>query len=153
MQMQGPEQAFRKYYAAMTDSDLLTVAKNRNSFIRLAQVLLAEELQRRQMAPHIAPAEASESSSLWIRLWRRIRCEPAQSVCVSQGFILPRSRTAPEPIAQNASRLRQSRGGIGHVGATEDQVSMVGTLPGRMNGKGTKIEDIAGTGAHDSLGG
>ena len=151
--MQTPEEAFRKYYASMTDSDLLTVAENRNSYIRLAQALLAEELRRRQMAPpHIAPAEG-ESSSLFTRLWRRIRCEPAQCVRVNQASILPRSRTAAEPIAHNASRLRQSRGGIGHVGATEDQVSMVGTLPERMNGKGTKIEDIAGTGAHDSLGG
>jgi len=38
-------------------------------------------------------------------------------------------------------------------GATEDQVSMVGTVPERVNKHGEKIEDIAGTGKHDSLGG
>jgi len=38
-------------------------------------------------------------------------------------------------------------------GATEDQVSMVGTVPERVNKHGTKIEDLAGTGEHDSMGG
>jgi uncharacterized protein (DUF302 family) len=38
-------------------------------------------------------------------------------------------------------------------GATEDQVNMQMTLPQRIDYRGTKIEDEAGTGAHDSPGG
>ena len=38
-------------------------------------------------------------------------------------------------------------------GATEDQVNMQATLPQRIDYRGTKIEDEAGTGAHDSPGG
>jgi hypothetical protein len=37
--------------------------------------------------------------------------------------------------------------------ATEDQVSMRGIVPQRLDKRGTHIEDIAGTGEHDSLGG
>jgi len=110
--MRTPAEAFKAYYASMSDSDLLTVAKNRISYIRLVQDLLAQELERRRIAtPAVAPAGTGETSS------------------------------------------RQSRGSAGHLGATEEQVSMVATLPERTNNKGTKIEDIAGTGEHDSLGG
>jgi uncharacterized protein (DUF302 family) len=38
-------------------------------------------------------------------------------------------------------------------GATEDQVNMQATLPQRIDYRGTKIEDEAGTGTHDSAGG
>jgi hypothetical protein len=38
-------------------------------------------------------------------------------------------------------------------GATEDQVNMQATLPQRIDYRGTKIEDEAGTGTHDTLGG
>jgi hypothetical protein len=39
------------------------------------------------------------------------------------------------------------------VGATEDEVDMKDTVPQHVDDKGTKVEDIAGTGEHDSLGG
>jgi len=39
------------------------------------------------------------------------------------------------------------------VGATEDQIDMLDTVPQRVNREGTKIEDIAGTGEQDSMGG
>jgi hypothetical protein len=39
------------------------------------------------------------------------------------------------------------------VGATEDQVDMKDTVPQRVNREGTKIEDLAGTGEQDSMGG
>lgn len=39
------------------------------------------------------------------------------------------------------------------VGATEDETDMAGTVPQRVDNRGTKIEDIAGTGEHDSQGG
>ena len=39
------------------------------------------------------------------------------------------------------------------IGATEDQIDMRDTVPQRIDRKGTKIEDEAGTGEHDSSGG
>lgn len=149
--MQTPEQAFTAYYASMTDSDLLAFVKNRKSYIRLAQALLAEELERRQITPPpVAPPEAG-AVSLLAALRRRICREPAQPLPTCQEPAPPKLRIIREPITD--PRTRQSRRRLGNVGATEDQVSMVGTLPERTNGKGTKIEDLAGTGQHDSLGG
>ena len=54
--MHVQEQAFRAYYASMSDRDLLAVAANRMSFIDLAQQILREELARRKLS---LPAEAS----------------------------------------------------------------------------------------------
>ena len=39
------------------------------------------------------------------------------------------------------------------VGATEDQMDSRDTVPQRIDRRGTKIEDLAGTGEHDSAGG
>ena len=39
------------------------------------------------------------------------------------------------------------------IGATEDQVDMRDTVPQRIDNKGTKLEDEAGTGDIDSSGG
>ena len=39
------------------------------------------------------------------------------------------------------------------VGAKEDQMDMAGTVPEHSDNKGTKLEDLAGTGHHDSMGG
>jgi hypothetical protein len=39
------------------------------------------------------------------------------------------------------------------VGATEDEVNMRATVPQRIDGRGTKVEDIAGTGEQDARGG
>lgn len=39
------------------------------------------------------------------------------------------------------------------IGATEDQVDLRNTVPQRIDRRGTKIEDEAGTGEHDSQGG
>ena len=52
----------------------------------------------------------------------------------------------PAPIRQNDCRFSA-------VGATEDQVDMRGTVPQRINREGTKIEDLAGTGEQDAMGG
>jgi hypothetical protein len=40
-----------------------------------------------------------------------------------------------------------------NIGATEDQVDMKDTVPQRIDRKGTKVEDVAGNGEHDSAGG
>ncbi len=47
--MHVQEQAFRAYYASMTDQDLLQTAANRSSFIPVAQQVLDEEIVRRQL--------------------------------------------------------------------------------------------------------
>lgn len=47
--MHVQEQAFRAYYASMTDGDLLRTAANRGSFITIAQQILAEEIARRKL--------------------------------------------------------------------------------------------------------
>jgi len=41
----------------------------------------------------------------------------------------------------------------GGIGATEDQVSVRAALPQRIDCRGTKIEELAGTGKHDAPGG
>ena len=45
--MTGQQQAFRAYYASMTDVELLRIAANKTSFIDVAQKVLADELTRR----------------------------------------------------------------------------------------------------------
>jgi hypothetical protein len=40
-----------------------------------------------------------------------------------------------------------------HIGATEEQVDMRDTVPQRIDKEGHKLEDLAGTGEHDSQGG
>lgn len=39
------------------------------------------------------------------------------------------------------------------IGATEDEIDMRDTVPQRIDKHGTKVEDEAGTGEHDSPGG
>lgn len=39
------------------------------------------------------------------------------------------------------------------IGATEDQIDMRGTIGQRIDNKGTRVEDEAGTGQIDSSGG
>ena len=39
------------------------------------------------------------------------------------------------------------------IGATENEVDMKDTVPQRIDKKGTKVEDLAGTGEQDSPGG
>lgn len=120
--MRTQQQAFKAYYASMTDSELLATAENRESFIPIAQNAMNEELLRRRQLG--APAD-------------------------------PRAKTdqppAPPADPRKPPVLAMAHGA--HVGATEDQVSMVGTVPERVNKHGEKIEDMAGTGEHDSLGG
>ena len=53
-------------------------------------------------------------------------------------------RAPPRP----APRSRSSA-----IGATEDQVNMSAQVPQRIDRHGTKVEEVAGVGAHDSKGG
>jgi len=49
------EQAFRCYYASMTDAELLRTAGNKRSFVDIEQKLLAAELLKRNLI--VPPAE------------------------------------------------------------------------------------------------
>jgi len=56
---------------------------------------------------------------------------------------------APAKLPETTSRDRKYSG----IGATEDQIDMRGTIAQRIDNKGTKLEDEAGTGQIDSSGG
>ena len=58
-------------------------------------------------------------------------------------------RTIMEEASQTAARVAA---GAEHV-ATEDQVNMRAAVPQRIDCHGTKIEELAGVGAHDAQGG
>ncbi len=149
--MRTPGQAFKAYYARMSDEDLLAVATNRGSFIPLAQTQMVEELRKRQLAvPPGPPAETQHRSTLFTRLLRKLRREPA--IPPPSAPVAAAVRVTPETDPPTRLRTRTLHA-LAHIGATEDQVSMVGTVPERVNKHGIKIEDLAGTGQHDSLGG
>jgi hypothetical protein len=63
--MRNQEQAFRVYYAAMPDEELLSVAANRASFIEIARTILDEEVAKRHLKPAPEQPHASTSPSLW----------------------------------------------------------------------------------------
>jgi hypothetical protein len=63
--MRSQEQAFRAYYASMTNSELLQTARNRSSFIDVAQKLLGEELKKRNLTVSPEPVPAIQHSFVW----------------------------------------------------------------------------------------
>ena len=153
--MPSQEQAFKAYYASMTDAELLAIAKNRNSFISAAQNPLAEELLRRHFAmPADTAVTMGHSPSFFARLLRMIglKTSASKSPATSEQNSVPSSSTPCEtqPPADAPATPPTTPSSIG---ATENQVSMMGTVPERVNTHGTKIEDVAGTGQHDSVGG
>ena len=69
MPRRSQEEAFRAYYASMTDAELLALAKNQSSFIPVAQMLLSYELKRRQLTPPVdTPIQSTHSPSLFAKL-------------------------------------------------------------------------------------
>ena len=58
---------------------------------------------------------------------------------------------ADEPRAVEAPKGHERK--LSGIGATENQMDSRATIPQRIDRKGTKIEDLAGTGQHDSPGG
>lgn len=152
--MRTTGQAFKAYYACMSDSDLLAVARNRSSFLPLAQTQMVEELTKRQLeVPPGPPVETRHAPTLFTKLARRLRREPAMRPEPAHPVsVAPEIRIAPAPPEPRDKGTRRFQA-VAHIGATEDQVSMVGTVPERVNKHGVKIEDLAGTGQHDSLGG
>jgi uncharacterized protein (DUF302 family) len=57
--------------------------------------------------------------------------------------------------AQAPTDAVQSQAGAhrGGFGATEEQMNVRGSIPQRIDCRGSKVEDMAGTGGHDSRGG
>ena len=56
--MTTQEHAFHRYYASMTDAELLQTAANRRSLIEVAQRVLADEIERRHLVEQVAgPAQ------------------------------------------------------------------------------------------------
>jgi hypothetical protein len=62
-----------------------------------------------------------------------------------------------EVLGDATRPMVMAAGKAGHaeskLGATEDQMNMRGTVPQRIDNRGSKIEELAGTGEHDSQGG
>jgi hypothetical protein len=68
-------------------------------------------------------------------------------------FTVVVERNAPAGTAGAAKGAARASATDSSVGATENKVDMKDTVPQHFDRKGTKIEDIAGTGEHDSQGG
>jgi len=62
-------------------------------------------------------------------------------------------RQVMEEAAQRAPHHRAAAGASAEHPSTEDQISMKGALPQRVDCRGTKLEELAGIGGHDSQGG
>jgi hypothetical protein len=56
---------------------------------------------------------------------------------------------APQAVEAAKGHERKLSG----IGATEELMDTRDTIPQRIDRKGTKVEDLAGTGQHDSPGG
>lgn len=63
--MRSQEQAFRAYYAAMTDPELLRIAAHRLSYIPVAQRILSDEMEKRRLSPEAAPPPPVRHSVVW----------------------------------------------------------------------------------------
>jgi hypothetical protein len=68
------------------------------------------------------------------------------------GTAVGRIRRQIAPARKHAP-VRNGRSHASALGATEDQVNMSLQSPQRLDSHGTKPEDLAGTGEHDSQGG
>jgi uncharacterized protein (DUF302 family) len=99
------------------------VREGRVTLTSVSPVELCRMLNRPDLAPLTAPMEA---------LLSRIMHDAAEMA----------------PAAVHAAG-----GGRAGLGATEEQVSLRGSLPQRIDRRGSKVEDLAGTGTHDSKGG
>ena len=56
------EQAFRAYYASLTDAELLKIAANKRSYIAVAQATLARELKQRTLDREERPVAPDEGA-------------------------------------------------------------------------------------------
>jgi hypothetical protein len=68
-----------------------------------------------------------------------------------EDLLLRIMKEAAQPSAEAAQAAAGAhRGGLG---ATEEQMNVRGSIPQRIDCRGTKVEELAGTGDHDSQGG
>ena len=72
---------------------------------------------------------------------------------VAEGFLRDILEEAARPAALAAGTSAENPASSMSSGATEDQVNMRGALPQRIDNRGSKLEELAGTGEHDSPGG
>jgi len=56
-------------------------------------------------------------------------------------------------MRQAEAVLKSQERKLSGIGATEDQMNIRGALAQRIDKAGTKLEDLAGVGGHDSSGG
>ena len=81
--MRSQEQAFRAYYGAMSDAELLQIAAHRTSYLPVAQRILSDEMQKRRLNSAEPPAGVARPSILWnwgrhlLMFARRPRHHPA----------------------------------------------------------------------------
>lgn len=68
-------------------------------------------------------------------------------------FDIAVERAAPHSASGSGAAQSSSTVTDNSVGAKEEQMDMAGTVPEHSDNKGTKLEDLAGTGDHDSMGG
>ena len=81
--------------------------------------------------------------------------EPAKRIARAIGSTVGKIRRQLAPGVAPAARRapRRKKAQTSSIGATEDQVNMALQSPQRVDDHGTKPEDLAGTGTHDSQGG
>ena len=73
---------------------------------------------------------------------------PSRRPIIQLAFV--EAAMSPERLAETSkSQVRKLSG----IGATETQMDIRATIPQRIDNKGTKVEDEAGTGEIDSSGG
>jgi hypothetical protein len=64
-------------------------------------------------------------------------------------------RSILDEASKPSDAIMQAAGGKRHggLGATEEQMSLRGAIPQRIDQRGTKVEELGGTGEHDAQGG
>jgi hypothetical protein len=93
-----------------------------------------------------------------------VRLAAVSPVCFAHGFdrvdlqaLAASAESMLNDILDQAARPLTYAAGSGHaesgIGATEDQMNMRGAVPQRIDSRGSKVEELAGTGELDSRGG
>lgn len=117
------------------------------------RTLMAADMRLAAFLPvRVAASRQGESVTLeamspreFCRLLHRADLEPA--IAPLEEALRAILVEAAQPVA------RAAMAGAGEHRATEDQVNMRAALPQRIDCRGSKVEDLAGTGSHDAQGG
>lgn len=93
---------------------------------------------------------ASESPREWRRLTDRPDLDPLlESLETSLRELMQEAAQSTVPVHHETAKAAPP---AAHK-STEEQVNMRGTVPQRIDKRGSKVEDLAGTGKHDAPGG